>query len=85
MNAMLKEKPQHINLTVREIFHVMYVGKKYNDAKVTLHVRDGVRWLCIHRQQFDTLEAALNYLREDGRNIVAPENRAPITNLEVVS
>lgn len=63
------------NLTIKDIYHAMYVGEKYNDAKVCLHVVEGIRWLHIHRQRFNTIEGALNYLREDGRNIVAPENR----------
>ena len=62
-------------MTIQQIYYAMYMGKKNNDAKVSLHVSNGVRWLCIHKRFFDTVEGALNYLREDARNIVAPENR----------
>jgi len=72
---------QPVNLTIPQIFKIMYDGKKCNDAKVTLHLRNGVRYLCIHKRNFTDMESALSYLREDGRNIVAPENR----QLEVVS
>jgi len=59
-------------MTIPEIYQAMYWGKKCNNAKVSLHILDGIRYLCIHKHRFDTFEAALNYLREDGRNIVAP-------------
>jgi hypothetical protein len=75
MNTQINILNQPVNMTIPEITHVMYLGKKYNDAKVCLHVRDGVRWLCIRKRQFDTYEACLNFLREDGRSIMAPENR----------
>lgn len=71
------------NMTIPQIFHAMYVGKKNNDAKVSLHVKNGVRYLCIHKRFFDTFQDALNYLREDARNIVAPENR--VLELEMAS
>lgn len=70
------------NLTVREIFHIEYVADKFNNAKARVHVVDGIRWVHIHRQRFTTIESALSYLREDGRNIVAPENRKPTLEVE---
>lgn len=66
---------QEVNLTIPEIFQIMYVGKKFNDAKVCLHIRGGVRWLCIRKSQFDSYESAINFLREDQRSILAPELR----------
>lgn len=66
-------------MNIRDIFYVMHTGKKNNDAKVSLHVTaDGVRYLCIHKRRFTDAESALSYLREDARNIVAPENRIPL-------
>jgi hypothetical protein len=63
-------------MSIQEIFYVMYTGKKNNDAKVSLHVSsEGVRFLCIHKRFFSDVQSALSYLREDARNIVAPENR----------
>lgn len=62
-------------MTIREIFYVMHVGKVENNAKVSLHKMYGELFLCIHKGRFDTIEGALNYLREDNRNILAPELR----------
>ena len=63
-------------MNIRDIFYVMHTGKINNDAKVSLHVEsNGRRWLCIHKRRFSDTESALSYLREDARNIVAPENR----------
>lgn len=60
----------------QEVLYVMHVGKINNDAKVSLHSNeDGVRWLCIHKRRFTDIESALSYLREDARNIMAPELR----------
>ncbi len=59
-------------MSIQEIYYVMYVGDKNNNAKVSLHISEGIRYLCIHKRFFDTFEGALSYLREDGRNIVAP-------------
>lgn len=73
-------------MTIQDIYHVMHVAKINNDAKVSLHVRDGVRYLCIHRNRiFTTVEGALSYLREDGRSIVAPENRKVELELAVAA
>lgn len=69
------ELNQERNMTIPQIYYVMYMGRINNDAKVSLHIKDGVRYVCIHKRYFSSFENALNYLREDARNIVAPENR----------
>lgn len=71
---------QPVNLTISQIYQLMYDAKKCNDAKATLHVRDGVRFLCIHKRKFTDVESVVSYLREDGRSIVAPENRKEVVS-----
>ena len=58
-------------MTIPDIFYVMHTAKKNNNAKVSLHIVKGVRYLCIHKNRFfDTIAGALSYLREDARSIV---------------
>jgi hypothetical protein len=66
---------QPVNLTIPQIFQIMHNGRTYNDAKVCLHISGGVRWVCIRKSRFDSFESAINFLREDGRSILAPELR----------
>jgi len=80
----LKEEFMKItNMSIPEIFNVMHQGKINNDAKVSLHIRNGIRFLCIHKRWFDSSESAVSYLREDARNIVSPENREKLKLLAV--
>ncbi len=77
MNLNMMNQP--VNMTIGDIYHVMYVARKENSAKVSLHVSNGVRFLCIHKGHiFSDVGSALSYLREDARNIVAPELRNKI-------
>ncbi len=75
MNGQVNMLGLPVNMTIQQIYYVMYMGRKFNDAKVSLHLGEGERWLCIHKRQFNSFENALNYLREDQRNILAPELR----------
>ena len=76
MNTQVNILNQPVNLTIPQIFQIMHFGRKYNDAKVSLHITDsGVRWVCIRKSRFDSYESAINFLREDGRSILAPELR----------
>jgi len=59
-------------ITIQQITYVMHVGNKNNNAKVSLHISGGVRFLCIHKRFFDSFENALSYVREDARSIVSP-------------
>ncbi len=65
-------------MSIPEIVHVIHSGRVNNDAKVSFHVRGGVHYLCIHKRRFTDVASALSYLREDARNIVAPENRVEL-------
>lgn len=76
---------KEVNATISEIFQIMWVGKTQNDAKVTVVTRGDLREIHIHNREFFSFEDAINYLSEDQRNIVAPENRATKIELELVA
>jgi len=62
-------------MTIPEITYVMHAGKVNNDAKVSFHIINGTKTLCIHKRRFTDIASALSYLREDARSIVSPEKR----------
>lgn len=59
-------------MTIRDIAYLEHIGKRCNDAKVRAHIRSGHRYVHIHNREFGNFNDALNYLREDARNVAAP-------------
>jgi hypothetical protein len=65
----------HNQMTIAELYILEHWGKTYSNTKVSVENRNGKRYVHIHDHEFDNYADALNYLRQDARNIAAPRGQ----------